>query len=296
MINREVSRRQSLKTLGTAGGAVVTGSLINTSPAHAIHTIAKTTATAFALIGDESHNSDYIRSALTSTLVEDAGLSIDFTDEEKLLTYENLQHYKILIMFRDGLRFPGGYWYARNWSPKPEDVVSEPPITKEIGRNRVGWMTPEQGRGIKQWVQEGGSLWAWHNNSQASLMNDDYRDVEGAVYTGHPRIRPFRVKILDHDHPITRGVNDFVVTDEQHYMTYDKDPKHILAESCYEGDDGEWTDSAGRTSRTAPSVWAYDYGKGRVCFTGPGHMVSALWNPEYEKIQKNAMKWLLRET
>jgi type 1 glutamine amidotransferase len=225
-------------------------------------------------------------------------LSIDFSDEEKLISYENLQHYKILILFRDGLRFPGGYWYARNWNPSRErdEVVSDPPIVKEIGRNREGWMTPQQGRDIKRWMQEGGSLWAWHNNSQASMMNEDYRDVEGAVYTGHPPIRPFRVRILNQDHPITRGVSDFVVTDEQHYMTYDKDPKYILAESVYEGDGREYTDSAGRKSPIAPSVWAYDYGEGRVCFTGPGHMVSALWNPEYEKIQKNAVKWLLRET
>jgi hypothetical protein len=37
-------------------------------------------ARAFALIGDESHNSDYILSALGSTLVQDAGLPIDFTE------------------------------------------------------------------------------------------------------------------------------------------------------------------------------------------------------------------------
>jgi hypothetical protein len=48
-------------------------------------------AMAFALCGDESHNSDYIRTALTATLVEDGGLSIDFTDQEKLLTYDNLR-------------------------------------------------------------------------------------------------------------------------------------------------------------------------------------------------------------
>jgi type 1 glutamine amidotransferase len=292
---KQSGRRSALRKLGI-GTAAAFGAVTMPGGANAVHQIEKTDATAFALIGDESHNSDYIRSGLTSTLVEDAGLAIDFTDEEKLLSYENLQHYKILIMFRDGLRFPGGYWYARNWSPKPEDVVSDPPIVKEIGKSQVGWMTQEQGRGIKRWVQEGGSLWAWHNNSQASLMNDDYRDVQGAVYTGHPRIRPFRVKITNRDHPITRGINDFVITDEQHYMTYEKDPKYILAESYYEGDEGEWTDSAGRTSRSAPSIWAYDYGRGRVCFTGPGHMVSALWNPEFEKIQKNAVKWLLRQT
>ena len=47
---------------------------------------------------------------------------------------------------------------------------------------------------------------------------------------------------------------------------------------------------------TAAAGWAYDFGKGRVCYLGPGHLLMALWNPEYEKIQRNAARWLLRET
>ena len=256
---------------------------------------ARGTATAFALCGDESHNSDYIRSALTSTLVEDAGLSIDFTDQEKLLSYESLKNYKILIMFRDGLRFPHGYWQQLYWNGRQKDIVSVPPLQKKIGDARTCWMTEEQGRGVKKWVEEGGSLWAFHNNSQLSSMNRDYRDVEGAIYTGHPAIRPFKVKIVNPDHPITRGVNDFIVTDEQHYVTYDKDPKYVLARSVNE-DGLTYTDMAGRRSNSSEAAWAYDYGKGRVCFMAPGHMLSVLWNPEYEKMQKNAVKWLLRQT
>ena len=254
----------------------------------------KTEARAFALIGDESHNSDYIRSALTSTLVKDAGLPIDFTDEEKELSFEALQRYRILIMFRDGLRFPEGYTYAMHWRPTAEQIVSVPPIQKKIGGRGVGWMTDEQGRAVKRWVQEGGSLWAFHNNSQLSLMNKDYRDVEGAIYTGHPAIRPFKIKITNRDHPITKGVGDFVVTDEQHFLVYDKDPKYVLAVSVNE-DGLTYKDQSGRTSNTCESVWAYDYGKGRVCFMGPGHAITVMWNPEYEKMQKNAVKWLLRQ-
>jgi len=252
-------------------------------------------AGAFALCGDESHNSDYIRSALAATLVEGAGLPVDFTDEEKLLTYENLQNYRILIMFRDGLRFPNGYYYQVHFEGRKENIVSVPPLQRTIGGRGIGWMIKEQGAAIKKWVNEGGSLWAFHNNSQASSLNQDYRDVEGAIYTGHPPIRPFKVKILNHDHPITRGVNDFVITDEQHFVTYDKDPKYVLARSVNE-DGLEYTDQTGRTSNSAESVWAYDYGKGRVCFMAPGHLISVLWNPEYEKMQRNAVKWLLRET
>ncbi len=287
---KKLSRRSALR----AGAGIALGTAGSARTVSAIDEIRKTKATAFALIGDESHNSDYIRSGLTGTLVQDAGLSIDFTDEEKLLSYENLKHYRILIIFRDGLRFPNGYTYAMYWRPKPSEIVSVPPLQKKIGGRGVGWMTDEQGRAVKRWVQEGGSLWAWHNNSQLSLMNKDYRDVEGAVYTGHPPIRPFKVKIVNRDHPITRGVEDFVVTDEQHYVTYEKDPKYVLARSVNE-DGLEFTDSAGRRSNTCESVWAYDYGKGRVCFMAPGHAITVLWNPEFEKMQKNAVKWLLRQ-
>ena len=285
MVERtKVTRRLAVRAMGFAAAGFAARGVFGAGK-----------ATAFALCGDESHNSDYIRAALGSTLVDEAGLSIDFTDEEKLLTYENLKNYKILIMYRDGLRFPHGYYQAMYWTGKPGDIVSVPPLEKKIGGQGIAWMTPEQGKAIKAWVQEGGSLWAFHNNSQASILNKDYRDVEGAIYTGHPPIRPYKVHIVNREHPITRGVNDFVVTDEQHYVTYDKDPKYVLARSINENG-LDYTDLAGRRSNTSESVWAYEYGKGRVCFMAPGHMIAVLWSPEYVKMQKNAAKWMLHET
>ncbi len=289
----ELTRRAMVRATATAGAAAPLGAV--SLPTASAQAAAGAKARAFALIGDESHNSDYIRSALGSTLVQDAGLPIDFTDEEKELSYEALKRYRILIIFRDGLRFPNGYTYAMYWRPTRDQIVSVPPIEKKIGGSGVGWMTEEQGKAVKRWVEEGGSLWAFHNNSQLSLMNRDYRDVEGAIYTGHPPIRPFKVKITNRDHPITRGVNDFVVTDEQHFLVYEKDPKYVLAVSVNE-DGLTYNDQSGRTSNTCESVWAYDYGKGRVCFMAPGHAITVMWNPEYEKMQKNAVKWLLRET
>ncbi len=243
------------------------------------------------MTGDESHNSDVYRTALQATLVQDAGIPIDFTDEEKLITYENLQHYKILILFRNGTRHPGGY----NNLDRDVKIVSVPPLQRKLDRTFVATITDDQCKDIKRWVQEGGSLWAWHNNSRLSLMRRDYRDVQGATIIGHPPVRPFKVKILNHDHPITKGVNDFVVTDEQHFLVYEKDPKHVLAVSVNE-DGLTYNDRDGKQNTTCEAVWAYDYGKGRVCFMAPGHAMTSLWNPEFEKMQKNAVKWLLHQT
>src|SRR5689334_24942241 len=66
-------------------------------------------ATAFALIGDRYHNSDYIRTGLTRTIAKQMDVTIDFTDETSLLNAETLDGYKMLIVLRDGMLRPDGY-------------------------------------------------------------------------------------------------------------------------------------------------------------------------------------------
>jgi hypothetical protein len=96
--------------------------------------------------------------------------------------------------------------------------------------------------------------------------------------------------VTNSSHPVTKGITDFVVTDEQHYMKYEKDPKHLLLES--ENTDGLTYKDLGTK---AAAGWAYDYGKGRVCYLAPGHMLTVLWNPMFIKLQQNAVRWLLRQ-
>jgi type 1 glutamine amidotransferase len=253
---------------------------------------AATKATAFALIGDRYHNSDYIRTALRKTLVKDADISIDFRDEVELLNADELKGYKLLIMLRDGMLWPSGYLQGPPGSPNtpPVSIVSEPPLPK-IEPEADYWIKPEQGKAVKEFVSNGGGVLFYHNVTYISPHNDDFRDVLGAVTEEHPPLRPFKVKIVNREHPITRGVNDFVVTDEQHYMTYQKDPKYLLMQSVNEN--GLTFKDLGTSSAAG---WAYDYGKGRVCYLAPGHVITSLWNPEYEKLQKNAVRWLLRQT
>jgi type 1 glutamine amidotransferase len=250
-------------------------------------------AAAFALIGDRYHNSDYIRTGLNRTIAKELGVSIDFCDETKMLTAETLAGYKLLIILRDGMIWPDGYpdentnaaWVATG-RPK---LVSDPPVPPTAAKS-LFWMKPEQGKAVRRFVENGGAALFLHNTTHVGLADPDFRHVLGAAYTGHPPIRTFKVKIKNPNHPITKGVRDFIVTDEQHYMDYDKDPKHIFLETVNE--DGLTFRSFGAS---APGGWAYDYGKGRVCYLSPGHLLTVLWNPEYIKLQQNAVRWLLRQ-
>ena len=67
-----ITRRAALVGLA---GAVLTPSLVRSAKK----------ATAFALIGDRYHNSDYIRVGLGRTIQKEMGISIDFCDETAML-------------------------------------------------------------------------------------------------------------------------------------------------------------------------------------------------------------------
>jgi hypothetical protein len=249
-------------------------------------------ADAFGLIGDRYHNSDYIRTGLNRTIAKELGVSIDFTDETRTLTGETLQGYKLLIIHRDGMIWPDGYNDRGGGRRGAEalQIVSDPPLPPISGKSQF-WMKPEQGKAVRQFVDNGGAALFLHNVTHVGLTDPDFRHVLGAAYLGHPPIRTFKVKVKNPNHPITKGVRDFVVTDEQHYMEYDKDPKHLLLETVNE--DGLEYRTFGAT---APGGWAFDYGKGRVCYFSPGHLLTVLWNPEYIKLQQNAVRWLLRRS
>lgn len=280
-----ISRRTILERLGLAGAGGALGGLLSSGTAEA----KSKKAEAFALIGDRWHNFDFIRTAMKRIFVEEAGISVDFTAEVTDLSAERLKGYKLLIMLCDGMSFPGGYNSPYVFVEKDTKIVSEPPV--KIDETTKMWMTPEQGRAIKEFVQKGGGALFYHNASYISSDNKDFRDVEGALFTGHTEFRPYKMKIVRNDHPITKGVNDFIVTEEQHFLIYDKDPKDVLIRSINE--QGLTYKDQGNTCE---ACWAYDYGKGRVSFMTPGHTIASMWNPEYIKLQQNAARWLMKQS
>ena len=93
------------------------------------------------------------------------------------------------------------------------------------------WITPAQGRAIKDFVNAGGGFYPMHNSSNISLFDPDFRNVMGGAYIGHPAERPFQCRPTANAHPITAGIQPFMVMDEQHYVTFDKDPKYQILES-----------------------------------------------------------------
>ena len=126
-------------------------------------------STAFALIGDRYHNSDYIRTALGKILVNAMGLTIDFTDNVRHLNAETLQGYKMLILFRDAMEWPNGYDNTLG-----NQLVSVPPVPA-IEPTIAEWMTAEQGEAVKSFVAQGGAALLYHNVTYIAAANPQLR-------------------------------------------------------------------------------------------------------------------------
>jgi type 1 glutamine amidotransferase len=283
-----LSRRALARNAGLAAGAGILGlgreKVLYSQPQAVAG--ASGQPRALALIGDRHHNADYIRVSLDKVFKE-VNVSVDYTIEYDKISAEMLRGYNIFLVLREGQNWSGGYlgpdaasFYSKNLE-NAADFHDSPPVP---------WMSEEQGAAIKDFVNAGNGLYALHDSSDISPRCKNFRDVMGGAFIGHPALRPFRVSPTANKHPITEGITPFMVNDEQHYVSYDKDPKYVLLEA--ENTDGLTFQALGTKSISA---WAYDFGQGRVVFTAVGHTNHAMWVPQYLEIQKRSVKWLLKQ-
>jgi len=215
---------------------------------------AQTRRRVLALIGDRYHNPDYIRVGL-NRVFDGMNLDVDYTIHYDELSAAKLKGYHLFLCLRDGMIWPDGYLgpdaytaYAAGLENRSDFPEGKP----------AQWLKEEQAVALKEFVLAGNGFYSLHNNSHVSLSSKTYRDVQGGAYVGHPPLRPFQVRAVN-AHPITQGLKPFITNDEQHYVEYDKDPKHIILEA--ENIDGL---TYGKHGAKSVAGWAYDYGKGRV--------------------------------
>ena len=162
---------------------------------------------ALALIGDRYHSPVYIRDNLIKAFVRE-NIPVTFIENVSALNRESLQQHQLLIILRDGMNWPDGY-------DKPH----------------VKWMTDEQQQAIWDFVNQGGGFLALHNSQGLYPPGGLYYQLFGGDYGGHPKPYVFTVRVENKDHPITAGVEDFEVFDEQHTVKYYLDHEHLLLRS-----------------------------------------------------------------
>jgi hypothetical protein len=215
-------------------------------------------AHALVLIGDQPHEPGHLEEGLRPVF-EATGVVPHFTVDVRALSAENLARVQLLVIYRDGLQ-------------RPKDGPTA---------NYV-WMTPKQEHAVVAFVERGGAFLNLHNALGLYPEGGPYLKLAGGKFTGHGPLERFHVEVVDRSHPITRGVEDFSVADEQHAPVPDLGKVRLLLRS--RSDDG----------KTAAAGWAYEPGRGRLCHLASGHTREALLHPMYQRLMRNAVNWCLR--
>ncbi|MFO8013579.1 MAG: ThuA domain-containing protein [Phycisphaerae bacterium] len=117
-----------------------------------------------------------------------------------------------------------------------------------------------------------------HSASDSFKNADRCWEMLGGRFAGHGH-GTFTVHIYDEDHPITRGMKDFEITDETYRHNYH--PNAQMASLLRIDRDGERQSMA----------WVSHYGKGRVFYTGLGHGREAWTNPHFQRLVVRGMYW-----
>lgn len=104
----------------------------------------------------------------------------------------------------------------------------------------------------------------------AAATAPSYIDLLGSRFQAHLAMQPFTVNVADPNHELTRGLQDFTVTDEPYVTELVSDAK-VLLSARYKGEApgyllGLWADDPPR-----PQMYLRQFGDGEVLYLTLGH-------------------------
>ena len=150
-----------------------------------------------------------------------------------------------------------------------------------------GTITREQETGLLEAVKSGVGIAGWHGGMGDSFRNNvNYQFMVGGQWVAHPGgIIDYEVNIINHEDPITRGLEDFRMHSEQYLMHVDPS-NEVLATTTFGGEYCPWIEGT-----VMPVVWKRMWELGRVFYTSLGHVAKDFDVPEVREIVERGMLW-----
>lgn len=140
-------------------------------------------------------------------------------------------------------------------------------------------------KGLEQYANSGKGLVFVHFACGAFQQWKGFVNVAGRVWDPNARAHdpygPFDVRVIDHDHAITKGMADFKTTDELYTCLVGEVPIHILLEA-----------TSALDHQNHPMGFVHEVGKGRVFHSPLGHDLVALRAPGARELYRRAAAWV----
>ena len=176
-------------------------------------------------------------------------------------------------------------------------------------------------KAIRRWLEAGGKWLALHGTNSILVFTDnglvdtpddrpDVMEMLGTQFKAHPPIGPFKVEVVNRDHELSRGIEDFEVVDEL-YLSHTTAGIDTVMQTRFSGEaagfvTGKWDET------TVPIVYTRRFGAGMVTYNALGHcrghydlpgIVDFYPNPEkcawnyavYYDLLRRSIAWAMRE-
>lgn len=135
---------------------------------------------------------------------------------------------------------------------------------------------------FRDFVEAGGGVLAVHSATASYKPTSAYFDILGGRFIGHGPVHPITVRPVDDSDPIFGGIGTFTVTDEL-YLHERRGDLRVHFETDHEGS-------------VEPLVWTREFGKGRVCYSCPGHRSASMQHPAVQEILRRGLRWVSRRS
>ena len=137
---------------------------------------------------------------------------------------------------------------------------------------------------LLNYVKSGKGFFVQHLASASFPKWDEFGRLCGRKWvmgtSGHGPRSDFLSKIVDKEHPITKGLSNFTTDDELYATLQGHEDIHVLVTA-----DSDWS------KKTEPLVFIQNYGEGRVVHNAFGHDRKALMTANVQKIIARGTEW-----
>ncbi len=151
-------------------------------------------------------------------------------------------------------------------------------------------ITRDQLKGLAKAIESGVGFAGWHGGAGDSFRNHpDYQFIVGGQWVAHPGgVIDYRVNIINHNDPITAGLEDFDMHSEQYYMHVDPS-NEVLVTTTFNGDILPWINGT-----VMPVAWKRRWGEGKIFYCSLGHVAKDFEVPQAREIVRRGLIWATR--
>lgn len=194
-------------------------------------------------------------------------------------------------------------WFARHYGPITPELLSDTDLlityyagdsfewspsglADTSGTIRKSLYTEENIEAISDNIQRRGMGWiAVHNTPW--FATEKLNELMGADCMLHREIQPVVIKNLNQNHPITKGIEPFIINLDEQFGVFLRNPKDPKLSILFK------TEGV-HDRRTTIQGWTVERGNGRIVGLTPGHYEWTWYQVQYQEIMWRAAHWALK--